>query len=104
MTTISKTVLELTDQVEAAIAAGDWQLANELETKRLAELERLVLAYANPAERLPLMTTAQGRTRELIGLVEHHRRRVLREATTVRTGHAAAVRYIETQGGEAKAG
>jgi hypothetical protein len=40
-----------------------------------------------------LGTLAQ-RTQRLIGVVEHHRRRVLREATTVTAGHAAAARYV----------
>jgi hypothetical protein len=104
MTTKLDALVELSDRVEAAIGAGNWQRANELEAERRAEIERLVGVYADPADRVPVINAAHSRTYHLIGLVEHHRRRVLREATTVRTGHAAAVRYVEMQAGDMKAG
>jgi hypothetical protein len=86
-------ILELTDQVQAAIDAGDWQRAQHLEAERRAQLERLVAEHATGAD-LPsaLMALEQG-NRRLIGLVEHHKRRVLREAATVRTSHACASAY-----------
>lgn len=96
MTSIPNTVLELTDRVEAAIDAGDWQLAHELEGARAAELERLVQVHADTAERQAVMDALQSRTHRLIGIVEHHRRRVLREAATVKTGFTGAARYVET--------
>ncbi len=96
MATIPGKVLELTDRVEAAIEAGDWQLARELEAERSEELGRLVCMNADAAERQAVMSAVQSRTHGLIGLVEHHRRRVLREATTVKTGYAAASKYVET--------
>jgi hypothetical protein len=94
VTTALDTLLELTDRVQAAIDAGDWQQANELETERRAQLEKLVAEQAAMDVRSVLDALAQ-RTHRLIGLVEHHKRRVLREATTVTAGHAAAARYVE---------
>jgi hypothetical protein len=89
-------LLELTDRVQTAIDAGDWQQANDLETERRAQLERLVAEQTAMDVRSVLDALAQ-RTYRLIGLVEHHRRRVLREATTVTAGHAAAARYVENR-------
>jgi hypothetical protein len=87
-------LLELTDRVQAAIDAGDWLQANELETERRAQLEKFV-AEQNAMEARSVLDALAVRTHRLIGLVEHHRRRVLREATTVSAGHAAAARYAE---------
>ena len=96
MTTAFDTLLELTDRVQAAIDAGDWQQANELENERRAQLEKLVAEQTALDIRSVLDALGQ-RTHRLIGLVEHHRRRVLREATTVTAGHAAAARYVENR-------
>jgi isocitrate dehydrogenase kinase/phosphatase len=94
VTTALDTLLELTDRVQAAIDAGDWQQASELESERRVQLEKLVAEQTAQDVRSALDAVAQ-RTHRLIGLVEHHRRRVLREATTVTAGHAAAARYVE---------
>jgi isocitrate dehydrogenase kinase/phosphatase len=96
VTTALDTLLELTDRVQAAIDAGDWQQASELESERRAQLEKLVAEQTAQDVRSALDALAQ-RTHRLIGLVEHHRRRVLREATTVTAGHAAAARYVENR-------
>jgi hypothetical protein len=93
VTTALDALLELTDRVQAAIDAGDWQKANEVEIQRRAQLEKLVAEQTAMDVRSVLGTLAQ-RTQRLIGVVEHHRRRVLREATTVTAGHAAAARYV----------
>jgi hypothetical protein len=82
--------------VQAAIDAGDWQQANELESDRRAQIERLVAEQTAMDVRSVLGALAQ-RTHRLIGLVEHHRRRVLREATTITAGHAGAARYVENR-------
>jgi hypothetical protein len=87
-------VLELTDRVQAAIDAGDWQRANELETERRAQLEQLVVTGAGGADLTAGLDELQQRTHRLIGLTEHQRRRVLREATMVSTGHAASGRSV----------
>ncbi len=96
MTTALDALLDLTDRVQTAIDAGDWQQANELETERRAQLERLVAEQTAMDVRSVFHELAE-RTNRLIGLVEHHRRRVLREATTVTAGHVAAARYVENR-------
>jgi hypothetical protein len=96
VTTALDTLLDLTDRVQAAIDAGDWQQANDLESARRAQLERLVAEQTATDIRSVLDTLSQ-RTHRLVGLVEHHRRRVLREATTVTAGHAGAARYVENR-------
>ena len=89
-------LLDLTDRVQSAIDAGDWQHANELESERRAQIERLVAEQTAMDVRSVFEALAQ-RTHRLIGLVEHHRRRVLREATTVTAGHLGAARYVENR-------
>jgi hypothetical protein len=92
MTTALDGLLELTDRVQAAIDAGDWQLAKALEDERRAQLERLV-AEQTALDVRSVLDSLAVRTHRLIGLEEHHKRRVLREATTVTAGHAAAAQY-----------
>ena len=86
-------ILELTDQVQAAIDVGDWQRAQALETERRAALERLVAECGMGADLPSALTALEQGNRRLIGLVEHHKRRVLREAATVRTSHAGVSAY-----------
>ena len=93
MATALDQLLELTDRVQGAIDVGDWQQANELETERRVQLEKFVAEQTAMDVRSVLDALAQ-RTHRLIGLVEHHKRRVLREATTVTAGHAAAALYV----------
>lgn len=99
MTTTLEALLELTDRVQVAIDTGDWQQANQLELERREKLEEFVLAQRDAALLKPILTTLRDRTYRLVGLVEHQRRRVLREATMVSTGHAQAARYVATQAG-----
>jgi hypothetical protein len=92
MTPLVGTILELTDRVEAAIDGGDWLRAQELETERRRLLEEL----AGGAPRAELESTFAAlaqRNYRLIGLVEHHRRRVLREAAVARSARDAAAIY-----------
>jgi hypothetical protein len=86
-------VLALTDRVQAAIDAGDWQLARELETSRRAELEALVAEQAKGLELVGALASLADRNHRMIGAVQHHRRAILRDAETIRTGHAAVAAY-----------
>ena len=89
-----RAVLEMTDRVQAALAGGDWQAARDLEVLRRGLLEQWLaqvgLADAGVAAAL---TDLEQRGRHMIGDVQHHRRRILREAQTVKTGRAAAAAY-----------
>jgi hypothetical protein len=91
------TVLDLTDQVQAAIDGGDWPHAQELETERRRLLE-LFAAAPDTADVGSAFAALEARNRRLIGLVEHHRRRVLREAAVARTGHDAVAAYADVRG------
>ena len=89
-------VLDLTDQVHAAIDGGDWPRAQELETERRRVLEQLALA-PDPSELEPTFAALEARNHRLIGLVEHHKRRILREAAVARTSHDGAAAYAEVR-------
>ena len=96
MNPLVRTVLELTDRVQDAIDAGDWPRAQELETERRRLLEQLATAV-DIASVGPAFATLEARNHRLIGLVEHHRRRILREASMVRTGHDGAAAYADVR-------
>jgi hypothetical protein len=97
MSPLVATVLDLTDQVQAAIDGGDWPRAQELETERRRLLEQLAAA-PDAGDLKPTFTALEARNHRLIGLVEHHRRRVLREAAIARTGHSGAAAYADVRG------
>jgi hypothetical protein len=86
-------VLELTDRVQAAIDAGEWQLARDLETERRAELESLVAEQTKSRELAGELTNLVQRNHRMVGVLQHHRRAILRDAETVRAGHAAVAAY-----------
>jgi hypothetical protein len=97
MSPLVATVLELTDQVQAAIDAGDWPRAQELETERRRLLEQLASAPGATGGLAPTFIELEARNHRLIGLVEHHKRRVLREAAVARTGHDGAAAYADVR-------
>jgi hypothetical protein len=96
MSSLVATVLELTDQVQAAIDGGDWPRAQELETERRALLERLAAATDTGGLKQTFAVLEQRNCR-LIGLVEHHKRRILREAAVARSGHEGAAAYADVR-------
>src|SRR5690606_1609335 len=69
-------VLGLTAEVEAAIEAGEWQHAADLEAQRRAVLVALVERQAAAASISPELRNAiadlASRTYRLIGLAQHH--------------------------------
>jgi hypothetical protein len=96
MSALVAAAIDLTDQVEAALGSGDWARAQELETERRRLLEQLA---ETPGARDLKSTFAEleARNHRLIGLVEHHKRRILREATVVRSGHEGAAAYADVR-------
>ena len=95
MTTLGA-ILDLTDQVQSAIDAGDWPRASELEAQRRAQLEAFVaeLGVGEPGGELrSALEALQLRNQRMLGEAHHHRRRVLREASTLKTGRSAALAY-----------
>jgi hypothetical protein len=97
MTALVVKAIELTDRVEAAIESGDWPLAQALESERRRVLEQLASA-PDAGDLQPAFTALEARTHRLVGLVEHQKRRVLREAAVARTAQAGAAAYAELGG------
>jgi hypothetical protein len=95
MTALVATVLDLTDGVQAAIESGDGPRAQELETERRRLLEQLATAPGDAGDRRGVIAELETRTHRLIGLVEHHKRRVLREAAVARTAHDGVAAYAD---------
>ncbi len=90
-------VLELTDRVQEAIDAGDWLAAQEAETSRRSALEQLVAERGAAGDLAQSLAQLRERNQRMIGEVHHHQRRVLRDASMVKTGQAAASAYRESQ-------
>jgi hypothetical protein len=88
------TLIELTDRVEAAIESGDWLQAQELEGERRRLLEQLAFS-PDAGEVKATFTALEARNFRLIGLVEHLKRRVLRDAAVARTAQNGAAAYAE---------
>jgi hypothetical protein len=86
-------ILDLTEQVQAAVDRGDWARARELEVQRRAALQRLVETGSVADELRTALTELYARNQRLIGEVEHHRRRIVRDAAMVKTRRAAAAAY-----------
>lgn len=85
--------LDLTEQVHSAIDAGDWLHAQELEAERLRVLRELAAEKDASGEVAATFRSLEERNHRLIGLAQHHRRRVLREAALARTGEAGVAAY-----------
>ena len=103
MNPLVDTVIALTDQVQSAIDAGDWPRAQELETERRGLLETLAATPDTTGEVVRTFTALEARNRRLIGLVEHHKRRVLREAAVAKTGHDGAAAYADNSASQSAA-
>jgi hypothetical protein len=97
MTALVATVLDLTDGVQAAIESGDWPRAQELETERRRLLEQMATAPGDAGARRGVFADLETRNHRLIGLVEHHQRRVLREAAVARTAHDGVAAYADVR-------
>lgn len=102
MTESLQRALELTDSVHEAIQAGDWVRASELEQERRAAVEAYALAQSEGQAEVEAWTGARAalellrdRSQRMIGEAHHHRRRLLREASTVATQRVAAAAYAE---------
>jgi hypothetical protein len=85
--------LDLTEQVQAAIDAGEWLRAQELEAERLRVLRELALADDASGAVVATFRSLAERNHRLVGLVQHHRRRVLRESAVVRSTETGAAAY-----------
>ena len=90
-------VIDLTERVEAAIEAGDWSGAHELERDRRRLLEELAASSTPRSDLAQTFAALKERNHRLVGLVEHMKRRVLREAALARSAHAGVAAYSAEQ-------
>ncbi|MDX1562118.1 MAG: hypothetical protein R3305_04290 [Gammaproteobacteria bacterium] len=92
-------VNRLADEIQQAINDGEWSRATELEQRRLEALKQLVVEQTENGHGGDLgefLGDSQDLIRRQIGEVQHHQRRVVREATMIKTGRAATARYRAT--------
>ena len=98
MTEISlDTLLAQTDAVAAAIASGDWESATvqELERRQLLQryLEQESRRHGGLEHLREALTQLHARGNQFVGEVHHHRRRIIRDACTLRKGRDAVREY-----------
>lgn len=90
-------LLEMTDAVQAAISAGDWQRAAQIESERRALLERYLGLQdeAGGAHVQQTLARLHEHNNRMIGEVHHHRRRLVHEACLIDRGKRAVKAYGE---------
>ena len=93
-------IIALTERVQSAITTGEWSQASELEDERRKALAQFIEQHrASGLEAMSdELTDLQNTHNRLIGELFHHRRRLVREATTVRTGRRAVRAYNDVPG------
>ena len=87
------TILELTDQVQAAIDDGDWSRARELDVARREAIAQLVVERAADPALGDALADLYARNQRMLGDVDHARRRLLRDKALLKTGQAAVAAY-----------
>ncbi|HUL82002.1 MAG TPA: hypothetical protein VL131_07665 [Gammaproteobacteria bacterium] len=93
MTAQLTAVLDLTDQVQAAIDGGDWSRARELDVARREAIAQLVVERAADPHVGDALTELYARNQRMLGDVDRARRRLLRENALLKTGQAAVAAY-----------
>jgi hypothetical protein len=88
-------ILDLTDQVQAAIDGGDWLRARELEGARLEAIARLVAEGAGDTSLPSTLADLYARNQRMLGEVDRERRRLLRESALVTKAQAAVAAYAD---------
>jgi hypothetical protein len=89
-------ILELTEEIQTAIDAGEWQRASDIDVERRTRLENLIAEHGSSDDSSAMRNAFAAlleRNRRMIGEVDHHRRAVLRDASMIRTGQAAVSSY-----------
>ena len=88
-------ILDLTEQVQAAIDCGDWQRARELEGARREAIVQLVAERADDASLSSALADLYARNQRMLGDVDRERRRLLRESAFVTKAQAAVAAYAD---------
>jgi hypothetical protein len=86
-------ILDLTEQVQAAIDGGDWQRARELEGARRDAIVQLVAERRGDAQLEDALADLYARNQRMLGDVDRERRRLLRDSALLKTGQAAVAAY-----------
>ena len=86
-------ILDLTEQVQAAIDGGDWQRARDLEAARREAIVRLVAERAADPQIRDALAELYARNQRMLGDVDRQRRHLLRESALLTTGQAAVAAY-----------
>jgi hypothetical protein len=89
-------ILDLTEQVQAAIDGGDWQRARELEGARRDAIVQLVAERAGDASLPNALADLYARNQRMLGDVDRERRRLLRESALVTKAQAAVAAYADS--------
>jgi hypothetical protein len=90
-------ILDLTEQVQAAIDGGDWQRARELEGARRDAIAQLVAERAGDASLPNTLADLYARNQRMLGDVDRERRRLLRESALVTKAQAAVAAYADVR-------
>jgi hypothetical protein len=90
-------ILDLTEQVQAAIDGGDWQRARELEKARCEAIVQLVAERAGDAGLPNTLADLYARNQRMLGDVDRERRRLLRESAVVTKAQAAVAAYADAR-------
>jgi hypothetical protein len=88
-------ILDLTEQVQAAIDGGDWQRARDLEGARRDAIVQLVAERAGDASLPNALADLYARNQRMLGDVDRERRRLLRESAIVTKAQAAVAAYAD---------
>ena len=90
-------ILDLTDQVQAAIDGGDWSRARELDVARREAIARLVVERAADPQVREALAELYARNQRMLGDVDRARRGLLRESALLKTGQAAVAAYDDAR-------
>jgi hypothetical protein len=90
-------ILDLTEQVQAAIDGGDWQRARELESARRDAIVQLVAERPGDASLPGALADLYARNQRMLGDVDRERRRLLRESALVTKAQAAVAAYADAR-------
>ena len=88
-------ILDLTEQVQAAIDAGDWQRARDLEAARRDAIVQLVAERAADPQIGDALAELYARNQRMLADVDRQRCRLLRESALLKTGRAAVAAYAD---------
>jgi len=86
-------ILDLTEQVQAAIDGGDWQRARDLEAERRDAIVQFVAERRGDAQLGSALADLYARNQRMLGDVGRERRRLLRESALLKTGQTAIAAY-----------